>query len=404
MYESRIIIDMLCHDRWDDSLAKEMNPDKLLSLAHRNLVVAPLSRYVFDHKLDRHFTASPARRRMKESILLQERDKIVWLEALRSLVRAMEGEDIEVLLLKGLSYEMQSPRDMGDLDLLIRPDKLKQAIYLLEKKGYVYTGGERGFHKRKGEAGNWDRLILWSNQFEFLDRETGLLVELHTEFFHRDRVYRFNPEPLLDKIDGFWERSICSEALGCRILSVEDRLLLLSIHSAVKRSAPAGTFALRNILDIREFILFHKIDWTALLLRAKETEMLLFLIYSLEMVLRFFPDLPVDGILQMGNSCLTPFQNFFKGIMHSCYYDLETSCHSWVVQFRFLLPFAVKSRLKHILSSILILPVLFPEPWRLRQIYGLPHHSPWFFLTYPLEPIRWTRVLWRQRRPSPGKN
>ncbi|MBB6479621.1 nucleotidyltransferase family protein [Spirochaeta isovalerica] len=403
MNESRIIIDTLCHGRWDDTRAAEMDPRKLLSLAHRNKVLVPLSRYVFDHRIDHFFKGTTSLRRMRETLLLHERDKGIWLETLHSLVPQMEEAGIDVLLLKGLSYETDIPRDMGDLDLLVRPEQLEKAIALLEKNGFVYAGGNRGFHKRKGEAGNWERLKPWSNQFEFLNEKTGLLIELHTEFFHRDRVYRFSFDSLLDRIEDFRRRSVYSKELKCRILSVEDRLLLLCIHTAVKRAAPKKTFALRNILDIENFIAAHPVDWQVLQRTAEETGMLLFLLYSLETAKRFFPDLPGGDILKAGNDRLTSFQRRFKKNMHNCFYDLDTARYFRTVLYELGLPFAVKSRLKHKISSICVLPVLFPEPWRLRQLYGFSRHSPWFFLAYPLEPVRWIRVALRQRRPPLGK-
>ncbi|MBN2659489.1 MAG: nucleotidyltransferase family protein [Spirochaetales bacterium] len=400
MNESRIIIDMLCHDTWNDSLAAEMDTRLMLNLARKNLVLQLLAGYVFDHNIEQHFEDHNVRSRLKEALLLRERDRAVWTGTLQSLVPQMENSGIDVILLKGLSYEIDFPRDMGDLDLLVRPGTLRQAIDVLERNGFVYVGEERGFHKRKGEAGDWDRLLTWSNQFEFLNRETGLLIELHTDILQRDRVYRFNPDSLLDEIGGFRERAIYSEKLGCTILSVEDRLLQLCVLTAVKRAAPRNSFALRNILDIKAFILSHEIDWQIFLDRSQKTDMLLFCLYSLETALRFFPGLPLGTALDKGNEKLTVFQRRFKKIMHGAFYDLDTSRLCKSLCFELILPFAVRSRLKHKITSLLILPALFPEPWRLRHLYGLSRQSPLFVFAYFLEPFRWIRVIWRQRRTA----
>lgn len=403
MDESRILISSLCNGLWEKSWINDINPIHLLKVAEKNKILSSFAWFVFQKGYEKHFMGTEAYSLLKEALLINDRDQKVSKKKLSELLPRFKEEEIPILLLKGLSLTGTIPRDMGDMDLLIKPEDLKRSISILETAGFRYTGGERGYHKRKGEAGNWDRLLPWSNQFEFLHDKSGLLIELHIDFFHRYRLYRFNLDPLLDRINLFWERAAFSQDLGCQTLSVEDRLLLLSIHNSIKRTAVRKNFAFRNIIDIKNILDIEKVNWDRLLESAIETETLVFLIYSLEMFEMFFPGIIPASLIKKGNVKLSGRKRLLKSLMHHCYVDLDTSNHFYMILSDFWLPFAMRSRLRHKVSSLCILPVIFPDPHRLRIVYGLPKGSPLVVITYFLEPFRWLKYLLKKGMKSIGR-
>lgn len=402
MDECRVLVSALSSEQWDSHWLDGIDPLKLIALAEKSKVLSPFAWFIFQKGYDKDFKDNKARSLLRSALLLNERDRNVAKDRLDSLAPQFQRENIPFLLLKGLSLAGSKPRDMGDMDLLIKPDDLETSIAILESQGFVYTGAERGYHKKRGEAGNWEKLLKWSNQFEFLHRESGLLIELHTDFFHRYRLYRFNLDPLLDKIDSFWERAVLSSELNCLILSAEDRLLLLSIHNSIKRTAARKNFAFRNILDMKLILEKESLDWEMLFQIADETETLVFLIYSLEMTEMFFPGLVPTAMIEQANSRFSGRKKLLKSIMRRCYAGLDSSNHFFMFLYDYWLPFAMKSRLRHKISSLCLLPVIYPEPHRLRQIYGLPKGSPLVVITYLLEPARWIRYLVKKGKKSFG--
>jgi hypothetical protein len=402
MDESAVIIEMLCRNNWCDKWMEELNPEKLIYLCEKNKVLSPLAHFIFENKIETPFKKTSVYPCLKESLLLYQRDQLAYKKILSQILELFSRKNIDICLLKGLSIPGTLPRDMGDLDLLIHPEDLLEAIDVMEFLGCKYTGFERNRYMKKDEYRNWEKLQIWSNQYEFLHEESGVLVELHSNFFESSRVYRLNLDPFLDSIGDFWERSVYSEKLSCKVLSPEDKIWLLSLHNSFKRSAATEMFALRNILDMKNLIISGPVDWDVLIERCRETGTLIFLIYTLEMTCLFFPEMDLYRTVETGNSLLNKPELFLKRIMHKCFYNLDTFNYSQNLLFRIFLPLIMPSRWYHKLESILFLPVLFPHRWRLRQIYCLPPYSKLVYFTYFLEPVRWFRIAMRKlKSPRP---
>ncbi len=396
--ENQIILEILCKNKWDDNWINNINPDIFIEIAKKNKVLSSLAHIIFQKNFDSSFKETKLYSVLKESLLMNQRDINAYKDILNLLQTHFTKSHIDSCLLKGLSLQSIIPRDMGDLDLLIHPKNLIRAIEILEDLGFTYQGNIRNIHIKKREIRNWKKLLTWSNQFEFLHSKTGVLVELHTNLFERFRIYHFNLDPLLSKIDDFWERSKWSNSIQCKELLLEDKMLLLCIHNSIKRSAPKGTFAFRNILDIKNLIENNEINWVNLIKTAKSTNTLVFLVYSLELTSKFFPHLKLDIPISLGFKRLKRREIFLTQIMYHCYNNLQYSNYLYSFFFRLFLPLCQKSRFTQKLSSLFILPALFQPKWMLRIIYGLPKNSALVFFTYLLEPIRWVRIGMRRRK------
>jgi len=390
MDESQILVEMLCRDNWENGWIKSIDFEKLIRLAKKNLVLSSLAHFIFEKNIDHFFRESSVYPILKESLLLNQRDTFVYKKTLNHIKKTFSEINIDICLLKGLSLPWKIPRDMGDLDLLVYEKDLLPAIEAMENLGFSYQGYRRNRFIKNSEFRNWKKLMTWSNQFEFLDQKTGLLVELHTNFFEQYRVYHINLDLFLGKINEFRERSLWSAELECKTLSLEDKVWLLSIHNSLKRSVSKNSFVLRNVLDMRYLLKSGQIRWDELIKRALETDTLVFLMYSLEMTNSFFSDLLLEEPLSRGNSLLTVKGKVLKRSLHNCFYNLETINFFKRFVFQMILPFFQKSRLSHKFGSLLILPVLFPPVKRLKELYNLPR---WMFpVFYLIEPLRWINM------------
>lgn len=390
--ESQVLVEILCNNKWNDNWIEDIETDVFIKLAVKNKVLSTVSHKIFEKGIDSLFQGTKAHSRLKEALLLNQRDILAYKTILNLLTHHFSEKNIDLCLLKGLSLVGDVPRDMGDLDLLIHEADLLIAIELMEELGFSYVGDKRNHYIKKTEVRKWDKLKTWSNQFEFFDRETGVLVELHTNLFERYRVYPFKLDLFLDSIDEFWLRSIWSEKLQCRILSIEDRLWLLTMHNSIKRSAPNNQFVLRSILDIRNILEEYSPDWINIIERALKTNTLVFLIYSLEMTSLFFPQLIEEKPILSGNLLLNRKEKKLKQVMDRCFLNLKYVDNYFIIIYRFILPFIVKSRLSHKLKSISILGILFPPYWRLHTVYGVSENSKLLPFLYIFEPIRWLKM------------
>jgi hypothetical protein len=380
---------MLNRGNWQNFWIEDLDFDKFISIAEKNKVLSTISSFIFENKIEKLFRNSGVYHQLLESLLLNKRDLQVYKKNLSYISDQFSRNNIAFCLLKGLSLKGKLPRDMGDLDILIHPEDLERAIGILEEQGYTYQGYIRNDLIRKKEARDWNKLLQWNNQFQFLDPLNAILVEVHTGFFERRRVYPFNLDPFLNEIDDVWKRTIDSEELQCRILSPEDRFWLLSMHNSINRCVTKKSFVLRNILDMKNLINSQFIDWPALFERARKSDTLVFIIYSLEMINTFIPGCIDKELIFYGNQSLSVKKKLMKKIMHSCYIDLEKIHYLNRFLYNLLLPFIQKSRFTQKLKSIFILPVFYPSPRRLRQIYGLQKESVLVICTYFLEPFRW---------------
>jgi hypothetical protein len=129
--------------------------------------------------------------------------------------------DIAALVVKGPVLSMQAYGDptmrcYGDLDLLVRQRDIRRATESLQATGYQAAVPASAIDAGKIPG-----------QYLFFKTDTKLLVELHNDF-----TLRYFPRRL--PIEEFFARQIRVrlDAYEAPALSVEDELLLISIHGA----------------------------------------------------------------------------------------------------------------------------------------------------------------------------
>ena len=207
----------------------------------------PFSSAILD-ELRHSFVANVALHLNRENTLLQ-------------ILNHFERQRISCLVLKGMAlaylvYPDPATRTMGDIDLLIQPNQIRQASETLVSLGYRPIS-----HYAEYE----EELLHFGGELAFY-KERESLVELHWMLEQYERLKG------IIRIDegALWQRTITYSVNGVtvRTLCLEDQLLTLSIHLGLVHRMQG----LKWLLDIDRVIrTFDKsIDWTILLERARQ--------------------------------------------------------------------------------------------------------------------------------------
>jgi hypothetical protein len=191
---------------------------------------------------------------------------------LAKILELFETSGIPVLPIKGpllaeLAYEDVSMRHFDDLDILVREEDALQAIELLSSKGFL---PKVAMPKRI-----WDTLLSCEGEYGLYSPCGRFSVDIHWQII--PRIFLAGMQPA-----GFWRRAYATrlEELSVASLSVEDLILLLSIHGMQHLWS-------RHlwICDIAQLIRKNgEMDWECLFQRAREIGAERFLIVSLFLV------------------------------------------------------------------------------------------------------------------------
>jgi hypothetical protein len=161
---------------------------------------------------------------------------------------------IEVLLTKGpvlaaRCYGDPGSRQYADLDFIVRDADARRATEAMIALGY-----EPKVPLQSIEAGKSP------GEYVFVQRDTKVLAEFHTE-----RTFRYHPRRI--SMDNFFARraSVSFDGRDVPALSLEDELILISIHAAKHFWT-----RLMWVADIAALISRQPIDWDRALSAARE--------------------------------------------------------------------------------------------------------------------------------------
>lgn len=171
----------------------------------------------------------------------------------QQLRRTLEGfarAGIEVVLLKGAglalsAYSDISDRPMGDVDLLVRPDRALEAWQLAVSAGWV--------PRRDIEA---DGVYDAHHHLSPLEDGFGIGVglEVHTELFSPQSPFTLKAEAVWKKA-----RRVPAGAVMVWVPEVHHQLLHACLHFAWSHEASFGAW--RTIRDITAVLDRHPVDW-----------------------------------------------------------------------------------------------------------------------------------------------
>lgn len=199
---------------------------------------------------------------------------IILRSQLMQLLRAFEHHQINVIPIKGTCFAEKyfghvGARPTSDLDLLIKPQHLEQAINLVKALGYVeeHEGIPDHFHRSFG---------MWIH-----DSSVPLNVELHWSLL-KQSTSNFN-------IDRFWRQATLWEGYRhVRELTLEHTFYMICLHGwRHNMDSP------RYYLDILQLIHRHgkDIEYERVLQMARQDRTLRRIVRTLSIVYSRYPGL-----------------------------------------------------------------------------------------------------------------
>lgn len=360
-------------------------------------------RYLFIQTILQHYPDVVRKEGLFKSfqieLMVYEQDLKNYRDHLQFINLILHQQNIPFYLLKGISliYSNQ-PRDMGDLDILIHAGHLEKVITILEGHGFTYKGIERNPKIRPGEQRNWTRMKEWTNQFEFIHPDKGILIEIHTAIFEPKRTYPFDISRFNNAAAEMIKRSRPDSSSPVQQFCPEDKLWITVMHNAIRRSSVKKQFILRSVVDIRAIVLNESIDWECFFERADLAGTLGFILFSLEQTLQVFPALADKIPLFTGKQRCGQKDRLLWQVMNRSYNSISNSRPFGIYLYRVLIPFLQPSDFISKIKSLLIFPILLPEIWRIRQIYQLPVEKKAVWRYYLLEPLRWLKWIRTQKK------
>jgi putative nucleotidyltransferase-like protein len=224
----------------------------LQSLADEHGVLPLLAIRLRD--LDESLVLAETRQKLRE----WQRSQVVFsLSLTAELFRLLDrftASGLEVLLTKGpvlaaRCYGDPGSRQYTDLDLIVRGKDIQRATEMMIALGYEPKVPLKAIEAKK-----------LPGEYVFTQRDTGLLVEFHTE-----HTFRYHPRPL--PVEKLFERRACVRFDGHDVpaLSVEDELILICIHGAKHFWT-----RLMWIADVAALVSRQDVDWDRAMAAAGE--------------------------------------------------------------------------------------------------------------------------------------
>lgn len=173
------------------------------------------------------------------------------LQATHELARA--GQDLRLIVMKGLdvaarAYGDLAARQVGDIDILVDPEQLDEAVTVLEEQGWNLDQPE----------------ILSAATRKILLRNHNHCLFIRKRFPHMELHWRATHNPFEFPINDWPALSVSKKSnIGIPGLNNEDLMIYLCLHGAKHDwGRLKWLFDLPNILDT------HDIDWPRLWQRA----------------------------------------------------------------------------------------------------------------------------------------
>lgn len=357
--------------------------DRFLDIASRNTVSLRVLK-----RLSRIGIPGPRRGELsanlfafEEHVSSRQRLMKAQLDAIGDRLRGQ----VEFVLLKGLSVDRSGVRECGDLDLLVRPDRVVQSVDLLRGIGYQFRGSPL-VHPSKRRQSEITAQLTWNNQFELVNDEAQLLVELHTNLFHRRWVYVEDLDCLWENIHAFWSSSRYDEQLGCDVLSPECSALLMCLHVALKRSPARNTFCLRNLIDV-DRACHAGFSWDDLTDQSRECRVSPYVYFTLVLSTRLLgTGVPPSVLSRLREDC-SRAELRMCALHQRCLVGLDGNAPFTSTAYRVAAPFVFGKSWRDRIRWLLLIPILFPSRLALAARYELEEDSPLLIVYFLLNPL-----------------
>lgn len=341
----------------------------------------------------------------KKEIVAVMHDNLVFKRELARILEPLHGRGIECILLKGLSLNYSQLRPMGDIDLMVPPDRLAEAIdAILVLDGYhfrrmqkegpdfsrVYSG-----RLPERERRLVPRHISWNNEFQVFNPSLGVLVELHhapLQIRNPDKRFMEDIQGVLDHLAQFWQEKRFDVELGCHVLAPEHSLLLMCLRNSIKQPPANSSFRLSNLVDISNLV-GNGIDWRRFLQHCVQMRIAPHALFSLDLSQRLLGTPVPDSILRDLKTQCTSRQLRAVSLHRHCVTSLRSGSILYSKLYKAISPGAFGGTFMEQVKGVLFLQFWLPSRARMAGFYRLPLGSPWIALAYLANPVRWVRRI-----------
>jgi hypothetical protein len=310
---------------------------------------------------------------LRQATALSMTAGMVLLRELLSLHRSFEDAQIPVIPYKGpllawVAYGNFLLREYLDLDFIVQQKYIPDVVAVLKSAGYRPQFDPREAHA--GQSG------YAPGQYSFQSHPQKILAEFHTE-----RTLRYFPTPI--DFQDLTSRLVTVE-IGeqrLRTFSVEDTLVMLSVHGAKHFWERLGW-----VLDIAKLATAQEVDWTLVKQIAAKMESTRVLLLGLYLAYDLF-DAPLPEQL-LGEICRDRTVRDLAEKIYEQYAGISDPGAGVLhrVAFRYQCRDGIGQGLRHTLRlamsptesdrQIVRLPrwltplYMFVRPWRLLREYG----------------------------------
>jgi hypothetical protein len=240
--------------RLNETFRKPLDWPRLLILADEQGILPLLSKRLGE--LDENVVPAGIRQELRDAARAQTLFTLSLTAELFRVLDRFAARGIEALLTKGPVLSARCYGDPGlrqytDLDLVLRDADIHRATQSMMALGYQPKVPLQAIQAKKAPG-----------EYVFVQSETKLLVELHTE-----RTFRYHPKPL--SAEKLLERQARVRFDGHDVpaLSLEDELILICIHGAKHFWE-----RLMWIADVAALVSRQPMDWNRAKLAAREVQ------------------------------------------------------------------------------------------------------------------------------------
>jgi hypothetical protein len=326
-------------------------------------------------------------------------DRKVQCAELSKILSLFSARGIRCILIKGLSIDRSMIRQSGDIDILVKPESLIDAIEtVLELPEYRFRESMAGKNadewRFSGSLSGKDkarirRAMVFTHEFQLYNIELGVLVELHINLFLKNRrsFERVeNIDGLLNNIGRIWEACQSEQDLGCMVPSPEHSLLIMCMHNALKRSPSNNRFRLGTIVDIDGLVTVG-VDWMSFLDDCRRFGMVAFTYFSLRLARRLMKTpVPAFVLSYLKRGC-TGLQLMAVRFHLRCVGSLQTGSFLYRGLYQSIGPFAFGGSSIAKLTGALFMPLWMPPLRKLSIVRNSRGNSLYSLFLILINPI-----------------
>jgi hypothetical protein len=216
-----------------------------------------------------------------------------YLDELDTVASNLKAIGIPLVALKNAGiargiYPCAGCSPMGDIDVLVRKGDFRRAHQVMLESGYTFEFRSPLEEAELDEAEQDGGAEYW----KMLDNGEKLWFELQWRPVS-GRWIRPDQEPSSDELI---EHSISIPQTDARLLSPEDNLLQVALHTAKHTYVRAPGFRLHT--DVDRIVRFQEIDWDLFVQKAKQMQVLTASYFSLAIPAEIFKTPVPKSVLQ----------------------------------------------------------------------------------------------------------